>query len=67
MARASADPGAVQLWPPDERPVGPLMPLRRGHLALLIAAGILNNVVLEQGGDRVPNDSPCSTTSVTTR
>ena len=44
---------AEQLWPPDERPVRPLMPLRRGHLALLIAAGLLNNVVLHQGGRRV--------------
>ena len=42
-----------QLWPPDERPVRPLMPLRRGHLALLVAAGLLNNVVLRQGGRRV--------------
>jgi hypothetical protein len=44
---------AEQLWPPDERPVRPLMPLRRGHLALLIAAGLLNNVVLRQSGRRV--------------
>jgi hypothetical protein len=44
---------AEQLWPPDERPVRPLMPLRRGHLALLIAAGLLNNVVLGRGGRRV--------------
>ncbi|MBI4496614.1 MAG: class I SAM-dependent methyltransferase [Chloroflexi bacterium] len=44
---------AEQLWPPAERPVRPLMPLRRGHLALLIAAGLLNNVVLQQGGRRV--------------
>jgi predicted RNA methylase len=44
---------AEQLWPPDERPVRPLMPLRRGHLALLIAAGLLNNVVLRQDGKRV--------------
>jgi len=42
-----------QLWPPDERPVRPLMPLRKGHLALLIAAGMLNNVVLEQEGQQV--------------
>lgn len=42
-----------QLWPPDERPVQPLMPLRKGHLALLIAAGMLNNVVLSEGGQRV--------------
>lgn len=44
---------AEQLWPPDERPVRPLMPLRRGHLALLIAAGFLNNVLLDQDGHRV--------------
>ena len=42
-----------QLWPPDERPVRPLMPLRKGHLALLIAAGMLNNVALERDGRRV--------------
>lgn len=41
---------AEQIWPPDERPVRPLMPLRRGHLALLIASGLLNNVVLNQDG-----------------
>jgi len=44
---------AEQLWPPDEQPVCPLMPLRRGHLALLIAAGLLNNVVLQQDDRRV--------------
>lgn len=44
---------AEQLWPPEERPVQPLMPLRRGHLALLIAAGLLNNVALEADGRRV--------------
>jgi len=42
-----------QLWPPDEHPVRPLMPLRRGHLALLVAAGLLNDVVLNQDGRRV--------------
>jgi hypothetical protein len=44
---------AEQLWPPDERPVRPLMPLRKGHLALLIAAGLLNNVLLRQGPKRL--------------
>ena len=44
---------AEQLWPPEERPVRPLMPLRKGHLALLIAAGFLNNVLLRQGDQRV--------------
>ncbi|CCF85497.1 DUF6094 domain-containing protein [Nitrolancea hollandica] len=42
-----------QLWPADERQVRPLLPLRKGHLALLIAAGMLNNIVLNQNGDRV--------------
>lgn len=44
---------AEQLWPSVELPVRPLMPLRRGHLALLVAAGLLNNVALEQNGERV--------------
>lgn len=43
---------AEQLWPPDERPTRPLMPLRKGHLAQLIAAGFLDNHILEAGGDR---------------
>jgi SAM-dependent methyltransferase len=51
---AWVDPGLAELlWPPDERPTRPLMPLRRGHLALLIAAGMLNNCILDQGGRRV--------------
>jgi SAM-dependent methyltransferase len=44
---------AEQLWPRDEAPVRPLLPLRQGHLALLIAAGLLNNIALLQGEDRV--------------
>lgn len=36
-----------RLWPTEERPVRPLMPLRRGHLAVLIAAGFLDNILLE--------------------
>lgn len=42
-----------QLWPADEHRVRPLMPLRRGHLALLIAAGLLNNVVLRHASQRI--------------
>jgi SAM-dependent methyltransferase len=38
-----------RFWPVAERPVRPLMPLRRGHLAVLIAAGFLNNMLLEDG------------------
>jgi ubiquinone/menaquinone biosynthesis C-methylase UbiE len=44
---------AERLWPGEERPVRPLMPLRRGHLALLIAAGFLNNLVLDSDGRRL--------------
>src|SRR3990170_4728840 len=44
---------AERLWPAEERPVRPLMPLRRGHLAVLIAAGFLNNILLEAGGRRI--------------
>jgi hypothetical protein len=44
---------AERLWPAEERPVRPLMPLRRGHLAVLIAAGFLNNILLEADGRRV--------------
>lgn len=44
---------ADRLWPAEERRVRPLMPLRRGHLALLIAAGFLNNILLEAAGCRV--------------
>ncbi len=44
---------AERLWPAEERPVRPLMPLRRGHLAVLIAAGFLNNILLEANGRRI--------------
>ena len=43
----------AQLWPSDERTIRPLMPLRRGHLALLTAAGLLNNIVLAQDGRQI--------------
>jgi hypothetical protein len=46
-------PLADRLWPAEERRVRPLMPLRRGHLAVLIAAGFLNNILLEAEGRRV--------------
>jgi SAM-dependent methyltransferase len=42
-----------RFWPAGERAVRPLMPLRRGHLAVLIAAGFLNNILLEDGSSRV--------------
>lgn len=31
----------------------PLTPLRKGHTALLLAAGLINNLVLEKGDDRI--------------
>ena len=51
---------ALQLWPVEEAPVRPLLPLRKGHLALLIAAGFLNNVALVQGEDRVLVKGRCT-------
>jgi SAM-dependent methyltransferase len=42
-----------RFWPAEDRAVRPLMPLRRGHLAVLIAAGFLNNILLEDGSRRV--------------
>ena len=41
------------LWPTNNRTVNPLMPLRRGHLAMLVAAGFLDNLALEADGQRV--------------
>ena len=41
------------LWPDEPGEVKPLMPLRKGHLAMLIAAGFLNNMILEQDGQRI--------------
>jgi hypothetical protein len=42
-----------RLWSREERPVRPLTPLRRGHLGVLIAAGFLNNILLEADGLRL--------------
>ena len=41
------------LWPAQAGRTRPLMPLRRGHLAMLVAAGFLDNLVLEADGQRV--------------
>lgn len=41
------------LWPQEDETVRPLMPLRRGHMAMLVAAGFLNNLVLEEGDERL--------------
>ena len=41
------------LWPAQSQRTRPLMPLRRGHLAMLVAAGFLDNLVLEADGQRV--------------
>ncbi|MCY3558429.1 MAG: DUF6094 domain-containing protein [Chloroflexi bacterium] len=34
-------------WPPTDLTTRPLMPLRKGHLAMLVAAGFLDNLELE--------------------
>ena len=39
------------LWPASDSRTRPLMPLKRGHMAMLVAAGFLDNLVLE-GDDR---------------
>ena len=41
------------LWPAGDSGTRPLMPLRRGHMAMLVAAGFLDNLVLEAGGRRI--------------
>ena len=41
------------LWPKGNARTRPLMPLRRGHIAMLVAAGFLDNLVLESGGRRI--------------
>ena len=41
------------LWPAKDHRTRPLMPLRRGHMAMLVAAGFLDNLVLEAEGRRI--------------
>ncbi len=41
------------LWPANEDRTRPLMPLRRGHMAMLVAAGFLDNLQLEADGQRI--------------
>ncbi len=40
-------------WPPADQTARPLMPLRKGHLAMLVAAGFLDNLELETPESRV--------------
>ncbi|MYA01828.1 MAG: class I SAM-dependent methyltransferase [Chloroflexi bacterium] len=40
-------------WPPTDATARPLMPLRKGHLAMLVAAGFLDNLELETQESRV--------------
>jgi len=44
---------AEALWPYDERPVRPLMPLKKAHLGALTTSGFVNNTLLEHEGERV--------------
>ncbi len=41
------------LWPAGDARTRPLMPLRRGHMAMLVAAGFLDNLCLEAEGRRI--------------
>ena len=41
------------LWPRGDVRARPLMPLRRGHMAMLVAAGFLDNLCLESEGRRI--------------
>ena len=41
------------LWPANDYRTRPLMPLRRGHMAMLVAAGFLDNLTLEVDGRRI--------------
>ena len=41
------------LWPSHTAKAQPLMPLRQGHMAMLVAAGFLDNLQLEAGGKRI--------------
>ena len=41
------------LWPARDNRTRPLMPLRKGHMAMLVAAGFLNNLCLEAEGWRI--------------
>ena len=41
------------LWPARDNRTRPLMPLRRGHMAMLVAAGFLDNLCLEAEGRRI--------------
>lgn len=41
------------LWPESDDRKLPLMPLRQGHIAMLTAAGFLDNMLLERDGQRI--------------
>ena len=46
------------LWPARDSRTRPLMPLRRGHMAMLVAAGFLDNLCLEANGQAHPGQGP---------
>ena len=41
------------LWPSSTPKAQPLMPLRQGHMAMLVAAGFLDNLCLEANGTQI--------------
>ena len=46
------------LWPSGDARTRPLMPLRRGHMAMLVAAGFLDNLCLEAERQAHPGQGP---------
>ena len=46
------------LWPANDNRTRPLMPLRRGHMAMLVAAGFLNNLVPRSRRQAHPGQGP---------
>ena len=46
------------LWPARDTRTRPLMPLRRGHMAMLVAAGFLDNLCLEAEGPAHTGQGP---------
>ena len=43
----------LMFWPPEDQKTLPLLPLREGHMAMLVAAGFLNNMQLDDGEGRI--------------
>ena len=53
-----------KFWPEETRPTRPLMPLRRGHIAQLMAAGFLDNLSIDTEDQRILVKGRTTKTSV---